>query len=327
MFASIFITVLPVFGIILIGFLSERQRFMPAEMAGCLNQFVYWIALPALLFHELSAMRVSSAWAGYTFGLSLAALLAMLLTMLLLHVWPCRTPWRKAGMGALFAAFPNSAFVGLPIVALLYPGDEAVMLSASLATAVYTLVLVVGDVGLEIGQGRHENGWGAFCRETGVKLMRNPLLVSTAAGLVCGLLELPMPTPVRVLTNMLKATASPCALFCMGMLLAGQMDLVRQRTLNRERTPKLPHVYIHVMRLVGHPLLVWLVLRQTGSEGLVLGASVLLASMPTGLASYVVAEKQHVFAEQAPLVIMISTALSVLSVPAVASVLKIFQLA
>lgn len=327
MFLTIFITVLPVFGIVLTGFMAERGRFLPAETGGCLNQFVYWISLPALLFHELANMQAGAVSGHFLIGLGLSGAVAYGLSMLALHVWPNSLGWRRAGMGALFSTFPNSAFVGLPMVALLYPGDATAMLAGSVATVAYTVLLVSADVGLDMGRGALNEGVGRFARYTAKKMLCNPLLTSTAAGLFVNVCGIPLPDPVFVFTSMLKATASPCALFCMGMLLSGQMDLVRDHSVRGPRNPRLPHVTMLLIRHALHPLLVWVVLGMGfGISGPLLGASVLQAAMPIGLATYVVAEKQREFASEAPVIIMLSTGLAVLTIPAIASALRVFGL-
>lgn len=325
MFFTIFITVLPVFGIMLLGFLSQRGRFLSAEMATCLNQFVYWIALPALLFHELANMRTGDlpgAFVGALFG---GAGLALGLAFLL-FLWPGRLPGSKAGMSALFATFPNSAFVGLPMLALLWPDNSFALLSGSISTVVYTVLLVGADVGIQAATGSHKDGVRHFLRETGRSLWCNPLLVSTVVGALWNVLALPVPDPLKAVTGMLRATAAPCALFCMGMLLEGQMDLIRQRGGRTKKRAWLPQAMVLGIKLVLQPLLVWAILAPLGLSAVIVGTSVLQASMPTGLASYVVAEKYGIDAETAPLVIMISTALSIFTVPAVASLLRVYGL-
>lgn len=326
MFFTIFITVVPVFGIILLGFLSQRQRFMPAEMASCLNLFVYWIALPALLFHELANMNTGDLPGVFVAGLFGAAVVALPTAFGVLRMWPNRQNGRKAGMGALFATFPNSAFVGLPMVALLWPENPFALLCASLSAVVYTVLLVVGDVSLQAAESSRKDGLRHFLCETGQTLWRNPLLMSTLIGVIWNLAGLPVPDPLRVVTGMLRSTAAPCALFCMGMLLAGQMDLIRQQGRKSDKRSLLPHVTVHVFKLLVQPMLVWLVLSPWGLSAVAVGTSVLQASMPTGLASYVVAEKHRIDPDEAPLIIMISTALSVLTVPLVAMVLRMYEM-
>lgn len=326
MFFTIFITVVPVFGIIFLGFVSQRMRFMPAEMAACLNQFVYWIALPALLFHELANMNTGELPGSLLASLVVCAALAPVVAFGMLRLWPNRQPGRNAGMGAVYATFPNGAFVGLPMLALLWPDNSFALLSGSLSAVAYTVVLVVGDVGLQASAGNRTDGFRHFLKETGRTLWHNPLLMATLAGVVWKLLGLPMPGPLKTVTTMLRATAAPCALFCMGMLLAGQMDLIRQRGPRSARRSIWPQVTVHMFKLVLHPLLTWAVMVPFGVAGVALGTSIMQAAMPTGLASYVVAEKHRIDSEDAPLILMISTALSVITVPLVAMVLRLYGL-
>lgn len=323
MFLTIFTTVLPVFGIILMGFLSQRGRFLSAEMAGCLNQFVYWIALPALLFHELANMRtgeLSGTFVGALFGCGVLALGGAFL----LFLWPGRLSGTKAGMSALFATFPNSAFVGLPMLALLWPDNPFAILSGSISTVVYTVGLVGMDVSIQVATGSYKDGLRHFFYETGRNLCCNPLLLSTVLGVAWSVLALPMPDPLKVATGMLRATAAPCALFCMGMLLEGQMGLINLRRRKIKKRALLQQSMVLGIKLVLQPLLVWVLLAPFGFSAIIVGTSVLQAAMPTGLASYVLAEKHGIDAETAPMVIMSSTALSVLTVPVVASLLRVY---
>lgn len=326
MFLTIFITVVPVFGIILLGFASQRMRFMPAEMASCLNQFVYWIALPTLLFHELASMNTGELPGALLTSLVGCAVLAPVAAFYLLLLWPNRQPGRSAGMGAVYATFPNGAFVGLPMLALLWPDNSFALLSGSLSAVAYTVVLVVGDVGLQATSGSRKDGLRHFLAETSKTLWRNPLLMATLAGIIWSFLGLPLSGPLRTVTTMLRGTAAPCALFCMGMLLAGQMDLIRQRGNKSAKRSIWPQVSVHVFKLILHPLLTWAIMAPLGVAGVALGTSIMQAAMPTGLASYVVAEKHRINAEDAPLILMTSTALSIVTVPTVAMVLRIYGL-
>ena len=65
---SILSTLVPVFGIILFGIVVERMGFLPIETSGCLNQFVYWIGLPMMLFNQLARMEAGQmSGASYDF--------------------------------------------------------------------------------------------------------------------------------------------------------------------------------------------------------------------------------------------------------------------
>ena len=51
----VFNVVLPVFAIILAGFLCGRFGVLGEESTGALNGFVYYVALPVLLFHAMAS--------------------------------------------------------------------------------------------------------------------------------------------------------------------------------------------------------------------------------------------------------------------------------
>lgn len=119
---SILSTLVPVFGIILFGIVVERMGFLPIETSGCLNQFVYWIGLPMMLFNQLARMeagQMSGAMVGgILLGYGITYLFAYVVFSSLL-----RRRWEESSVFALLSSFPNAAFMGLPIVVLLLPGQ------------------------------------------------------------------------------------------------------------------------------------------------------------------------------------------------------------
>ena len=119
---SILSTLVPVFGIILFGIVVERMGFLPIETSGCLNQFVYWIGLPMMLFNQLARMeagQMSGAMVGgILLGYGITYLFAYVVFSSLL-----RRRWEESSVFALLSSFPNAAFMGLPIVVLLAAGQ------------------------------------------------------------------------------------------------------------------------------------------------------------------------------------------------------------
>ncbi len=109
---SILSTLVPVFGIILFGIVVERMGFLPIETSGCLNQFVYWIGLPMMLFNQLARMeagQMSGAMVGgILLGYGITYLFAYVVFSSLL-----RRRWEESSVFALLSSFPNAAFMGL----------------------------------------------------------------------------------------------------------------------------------------------------------------------------------------------------------------------
>ena len=106
---SILSTLVPVFGIILFGIVVERMGFLPIETSGCLNQFVYWIGLPMMLFNQLARMeagQMSGAMVGgILLGYGITYLFAYVVFSSLL-----RRRWEES---SVFVEFPERGVHGL----------------------------------------------------------------------------------------------------------------------------------------------------------------------------------------------------------------------
>src|SRR3954449_3768733 len=72
---SILITILPAFGLIALGYVLAKPRFIGASPAQGLSLFVFNLALPALLFRTMIVMEPQGAdliplWLAYFGGLA-----------------------------------------------------------------------------------------------------------------------------------------------------------------------------------------------------------------------------------------------------------------
>lgn len=312
---TVFSTLLPVFGIILLGMLIERRRLMPPGTAACLNQFVYWIGLPTLLFNQMARVEPARLVDAYVGGVSLGLAISYVLAYALLSgFWLRRRP--ETTVKTLLASFPNSIFMGLPIIMLLLPGNQAAAVAASLAALINTVVLIFADTVLSMRSDckvtRRQN-----LARIGQTLFRNPMLMAAAAGAVVACLSLPL-GPLVTMTGLLGGTASPCALFCLGMILAAQLQSA-QPTRKGWFVEQLP---IHAVKLAVLPGITWLCLVLLGVSGTTLAVGTLVAGMPTGIAAYVVAEKFRLYTEEASLCILVNTGVSLLSIPVLAMLLQ-----
>src|SRR4029078_2423702 len=88
---------------------------------------------------------------------------------------------------------------------------------AVIVTSVIAMVCGVMLIELEVAAGHHPIATFLKAART---VARNPLAVSSAAGIVYSALALPLPTPVEKWLDLLGAAASPCALFAIGLFLS-----------------------------------------------------------------------------------------------------------
>ena len=331
---TILATLAPIFGIMLLGAFAERRHILPPTAAACLNQFVYWFSLPLLLFHQLARMRPEQippgAASGYLLGLGLALAASYALSVRVLK------DGKKEGlMVALLGSFPNAAFMGMPVILLLFPGSDEAALVASLAVVLTSANLLLVDTVLDMGQSHSQSGWQAAWQVLR-SLYHNPIMVCSALGATAGLVAVPVPDALMIMTRMIGSTAAPCALFCMGMSLAAQLSALPGRktcpaaknaetsssasSLAGNTSPwgqwrrQLP---IHAFKLFISPVLVFALAWLWGERGVPLAAATVMAAMPTGVVAYVLAEKYRAAVEDTSMGIVVNTLLSVLSLPLV----------
>ncbi|EGY26144.1 membrane transport family protein [Desulfovibrio sp. A2] len=311
----------PVFGIIVLGMCVERLGSLPKGTPAALNQFVFRVSLPALLFYAVARKTPQElAHGGFAAGTVAGMLLAFALGYAL-----CSRGGRRNGPDiavlAQAASFPNSAFLGLPIVAALLPGNDDAVLAGGIVSVLCLAVLLVTMARLEAIRSGGGMSWRVL-RHVSSALGRNPILLATLAGVAVSLSGLGLARPVAAMASMLGATASPCALFGIGMVLAAQLTAEgagcppeggASECDPQALSPLARQVVVNAVKLFGHPALTWLCLWAFGVRGHWLGMGVLFAAMPTAAVAYVVAESYGAGARDTSRAIVVSTMLSALT--------------
>ena len=209
--------VLPLFGLILTGYLCGRFGVFSRAATNILNRFAVYLALPALMFLAMAKIEPGQAGqAGFSlaFGGGIAATFALGFAL---------SRWRgrrvaQAGIEGLDASYGNVGFMGIPLCLLVFGPDSlpaAVVASLFTACALFLFAVALIEADLRGGSG--------FARAAGrisLSLLRNPLFLAPLAGLGAALAGLPVPAPVYRFADLLAGAASPCALVCIGLFLA-----------------------------------------------------------------------------------------------------------
>lgn len=292
--------VAPVFLIIGLGFAAARWRFVePAGFRG-LNAFTFCLASPALLFLGGTTGPGGGGKAALAFFLGtavvyLGTLLAARRAM----------PLAQAGVLALDASFGNTVMMGIPLVTAAFGAEALAILLAILA--LHSLVLlgtatVVAELALHAGAPP-----ARALRATLSGVARNPIVMAVLAALGWRLLGLPAPPDaLRRALELLGAAGPPVALFCLGGSLAG----FDARGMWREAA------LACALKLGAMPLLVIAAARLLGLSPFETAVTVLMAALPTGANAYLLAQRYRIGAERSGAAVLVGTALSVLTLPA-----------
>ncbi|MCH5276441.1 MAG: AEC family transporter [Desulfovibrionaceae bacterium] len=307
---AIFFLLSPVFVLVAIGILVERFRLLPRDGAAALNMLVFNLSLPSLIFHAMAASEPADLARGaYAGGIMAAMLLCCALVHGLLALGFRARP-AEAGIMGVLASYPNAAFIGLPILMLLFPDNSHVVLAVTI-TAIFSVpLLLIGMVEQEWCRNAGTLDQRLLLRKVAGTLARNPLLLATVAGVLVCALRLPVPDALLIVCRSLAATATPCALVALGMVLSIQMSSPARGQSHPAR-----QVVVNAGKLILHPLLTLAALSWLGVSGDWLAMGVILAGMPTAVVSYVLSETYNTATRDASQVIVVNSALSVLTVP------------
>jgi malonate transporter len=199
--------VLPVFAIMLAGYMSGRFRLLGDASSEALNRFVYYGALPALFFVSLSNVGSGEAlnWsfvAAFGGGLLITFVLAVAGALLVF-----RNRLAALGLHGLSAIFSNTGYMGIPLLVTAF--GDAGRLPAIIATVIMgAVVMPVGIVIIELDLGRGGHPL-AIARNVLLAVARNPLVLSAAAGLAVSFSGLPLPQAVATFCEIMARPPVP----------------------------------------------------------------------------------------------------------------------
>lgn len=305
---AILLKTLPFFAVIGLGYGAGRTRFFSAEATAYLTKFVFYFALSAMLFGFAANLDLSAI---FSWSFVWAYLLASALVWALVGA---AALMRGAGPEvAVFEAHTgvigNVGFLGIPMLALLM-GKNAVgpvLMVLAVDLIVFSTVLTLVITGLRGGR----VGLG-MVGGLAMGLLKNPMIVSVVLGLGWGSTGWALPVPVNEFMTMLGAAATPCALFAIGASLAGR---------NAERVEIA--AWLSFAKLVLHPAAVavaalWLFPVEPYAAGVMIAA----AALPVAGNVFILAQHYRVAPQRVSTAILISTAVSVLTVTAVIALVE-----
>ena len=302
---EIFLQTVPFFAIIAVGYGAGKTGFFTEEATAYLTKFVFYFALSAMIFRfsaNLSLVEIFD-WriaAGYLWGTAFVYGLAMAVAFLRGMDVP------RAGFEGQVAAIGNTGFLGIPMLALLM--GEAAVGSIILVLAIDLVVFSSLIVILVVGSREGSITLGIF-KTVGVGLLKNPMIVSIVLGFAVSSIGMPIPEPINQFLAILGAAATPGALFAIGASLA---------TKSAERI----HIagWLSFCKLIIHPLMVAIgVYFLFPADPYNAGVAVAAASLPVAGNVFILAKHYNVAPQRVSAAILISTALSIVTVSFVIS--------
>lgn len=299
---AVFTSALPVFALILTGWLAARWRILGPGAIDALNRYVVYLSLPALLFRAMTQVDLAHM-AHWGFVGAFAGGIAV--TFLASFIGARRTQGALTdrSIQGLAASYANAGYMGIPLcLALLGPDSMAPATFTTLLTASVLFGFAIALIEFDRQQ---TPNLPSTLYKVGRALLRNPLLAAPLLGLAWAFTGLALPEGVDRYVALLGASASPCALVTIGLFLAqtetsssgpGVMRLVSGKLLLQPAVTALLAFYVFAMP----PVWAW--------------TAVLMSALPIGTGPFMLAQMYGRDARVTSRAILVSTVASVLTV-------------
>jgi len=302
--------VLPVFGLILLGYLVGRTSLLDEAGIRGLTNFVFFVAMPAFIFR-------STATLDWPEDVDLTILLAYYAAAVLVYVAALAIGrflfghgWALQAMLGMSATFSNSVLIGVPLVVTAF-GERAV-LPLMLIVGFHPLIMMsLPTVLIEADRGRGET-WRRLAATTIAALARNPVILGMCSGIAYSQTGWPLPDLIDRFIELLGRAGPPTALFAVGAGLTayrigGDLREVALAT---------------VLKIAVLPLAVWVSCALVFAlDPLWTATATIVAATPMGVNVFIFANTYQIYMARAAAGVLVSTALAWVTVAALLALL------
>lgn len=305
---EIFLKTLPFFAILGLGYFAAKRDFFSEQATAHLTKFVFYFALSAMIFRFAATLSLSDVFDGPSVLAYLSATFAVY--VLVTAVALVRgVGLEEAAIEAQSASIGNVGFLGIPMLVLLM-GQNAI--GPVMIVLAVDLIVFGGLLVILISAKRDGRMSISVLGSIAVALLKNPMVMAMASGLIWSGLEIPIYATMNEFLTLLGAAATPGALFAIGASLASK---------SAER--KSIAIWLSTAKLALHPLAVAfasIVLFEVPA----FTASIMIAAaaMPTAGNVYILAQHYGIAPVRLSSTILISTVASIITLTVVIAIVS-----
>lgn len=295
--------VLPVFGVILTGYLAGRFQLLGRDSAAALNRFVFYFALPPALFIATARAPLDKIFNWPFIGACVGGSALTLPIALVVGRFWFRQDVATLTVAGFAAVFGNVFTMGLPLLLTAYGPDGA--LPSIIAALSITIVFMCGAIAvLEGARATGPSPLRVAAQSVGA-ILRNPLVISPLLGILNAMIALPLPKAASNYLDLMAAAVVPAALFSLGLSL-----------IDRKVTGNVTEViWLSALKGIANPILTFaLVTYVFVLDPLWSQAAIILSAMPVGMNPYIIAQQYNVHVETVSAAVVVSTTMSVVTI-------------
>ena len=275
----------PVFLMMLLGMLLQKLGWIDEAFASKMNQFVFLVPLPVLVFHDLAAADIGGVW---NFRFVAFCFLVTAASIAICAALSCFLKEKALRGEFIQASYRSSAaLLGIALTTNIYGDAGLVPLMIIGSVPLYNVMaVVVLSLTSPAGRASGRQDPSSPLRDAGLwkstlkGIVTNPIILGIAAGLLWSVLRLPFPPILEKTVSSLGDLAAPLGLMAMGATFR----------LDRAMGQAKPAIAASVIKLTGFCILFLPLAVRMGFRGEELVAILIMLGSATTVSSYVMAK-------------------------------------
>ena len=302
-FFEILLLISPVFILIVLGNLLRRIGVPELSFWYLSDKLIYWILIPALLFHHVSQITLSSTMITTYAVVILSGLFVVITLSFTTGKLFGYTPqiWTSVMQGAS----RHNAFIALAIAGSLF-GDEGLALGAIFMVILIPIINIIivstmiSTLSQEVGSNSRANIFDVL-----YELIKNPFILAIVIGLFVSFVDAERIIVIHETTGLLGSAALPIMLLSIGAN-------IKIREISSAITPI---IIANILKLLIFPIIVFFVAKSMNLSQFETTIAVIFAAVPTAASSYSLAKQYGGDAQLMTSIITIQVALSFITIP------------
>ena len=302
-FIEIFLVISPVFILIILGNLLRRIGVPDLSFWHVSDKLIYWVLIPALLFHHVSQITLSSTMLANYAVVILSGLFVVTTLSFIAGKLFGYTPqiWTSVMQGAA----RHNAFIALAIAGSLF-GNKGLALGAIFMVILIPVINIVivsamtSTLNQEVGNNSRPSIFDVL-----FELIKNPFILAIATGLVISFVDAERIIIIHETTGLLGSAALPIMLLSIGAN-------IKIREISLTITPI---IIANVLKLLVFPIVVFFVSKSMNLSLFETTIAVIFAAVPTAASSYSLAKQFGAETQLMTSIITIQVALSFITIP------------
>ena len=205
----------PIFLLMVLGYVFNKIGLMDEKAASWMNKFVFKVALPLLLFQDLTEQDFAGTWNG---KFVLFCFLATLISIAIITLFSIIVVKDKSIRGEFIQGSYRSsaALLGLAFIHNIY-GEASTGMAPLMILGSVPIYNIFAVIILTLSAKNESSGnKKGLVRKTLFGIVKNPIIIGILIGLLWSLLKIPEPKLVKTTVEDIAALATPLGLMSMG---------------------------------------------------------------------------------------------------------------